>query len=330
MSDSIHPIRFPGESDAYCSARNELLEAELELRKRLEKVAALRQKLPLGGKIKEDYLFEEIDNSSVTGPIRQTRLSQLFKPGQKSLIIYSFMYGAAARLPCPMRSCFLDGLDRYAPHITQRVSLAVVAQSSIGRIRESAAKRDWISLRLLSSEKNNYNTDYHAQTPEGSQLPACNVFTKTPKGIYHFYSTSILYAPLDGHPRHVDLLWPIWNFLDLTPEGRGSNWMPRLNYDRERFRPDSHGQDVRGYDSMNLRTKSTETVLTTGVGFPLSNMGEYFHWRTASMAASLSIGCPRSTWMFKTFPSSSTITRSRTRPDTPAILASSGYSGSTR
>ena len=34
----------------------------------------------------------------------------------------------------------------------------------------------------------------------------------------------------DGGFRGMDLLSPLWNFLDLTPEGRG-DWMPRVRYD---------------------------------------------------------------------------------------------------
>lgn len=30
--------------------------------------------------------------------------------------------------------------------------------------------------------------------------------------------------------RHVDLLWPLWNILDLTPEGRGENFYPKNDY----------------------------------------------------------------------------------------------------
>ena len=230
MPNSLHHVRFPGESDEYRSTRNELLKAEVELRGRLEEVAALRRKLPLGGQVKEDYVFKEIGRDSGAETIKQTKLSELFGPGKNSLIIYSFMYGPDSDLPCPMCNAFLDGLDGYTPHITQRVNLVIVAKSEIGRIREWSSKRGWKHLRLLSSEKNNYNTDYFAETPGGQQLPACNVFTKTSDGIYHSYSAEVLYAPVDGHPRHMDLLWPIWNFFDLIPEGRGTDWMPQLSY----------------------------------------------------------------------------------------------------
>jgi predicted dithiol-disulfide oxidoreductase (DUF899 family) len=50
--------------------------------------------------------------------------------------------------------------------------------------------------------------------------------------VRHFYNTELLFVPpekgQDG--RHVDLIWPLWNIFDLTPEGRGSTWHPRLKY----------------------------------------------------------------------------------------------------
>jgi len=57
-----------------------------------------------------------------------------------------------------------------------------------------------------------------------------NVFARRADGIHHFYGCELLYAPCEGDPRHVDLLWPIWHLLDLTPEGRGTDWYPRLSY----------------------------------------------------------------------------------------------------
>ena len=45
MSESLHAHRFPGESEAYRSARNELLQAEMNLRRNIEEVAALRHKM---------------------------------------------------------------------------------------------------------------------------------------------------------------------------------------------------------------------------------------------------------------------------------------------
>ena len=47
---------------------------------------------------------------------------------------------------------------------------------------------------------------------------------------HHFWG-SVLFRPYPtGNTRHVDLLWPLWNLLDLTPEGRGTDWYPQLEY----------------------------------------------------------------------------------------------------
>jgi predicted dithiol-disulfide oxidoreductase (DUF899 family) len=89
-----HSFRFPGETDSYRSARNQLLQAEIDLRRRVEEVAALRRQLPLGGQIPEDYVFEEGSadlNDAHTA--RQVPLSELFQPGKDTLAIYSFMFG---------------------------------------------------------------------------------------------------------------------------------------------------------------------------------------------------------------------------------------------
>lgn len=227
MSESIHDKRFPNEGDEYRRARNELLEAEIELRENIEKVAELRRELPLGGKIKEDYVFNEL----IDGEVRQVKLSELFKSGKDALIIYSYMYGPNMEKPCPACTSIIDGFNGYVHHLEQRVNFAVVAKSPIKRIVDFTKMRGWNKVRFLSSEGNTYNSDYFAENEEGSQMPMCNVFIKKEDGAYHFWASELLYAPSEGHPRHVDLMWPIWNFLDLTPEGRGTDWFPKLSYE---------------------------------------------------------------------------------------------------
>ncbi|MGC9944768.1 MAG: DUF899 family protein [Bryobacteraceae bacterium] len=218
-------IRFPGESASYRAARGELLAAERDLRGRVEQVAELRRKLPLGGELTEDYVFEEGEGVPV-------KLSDLFREGLDTLAIYNFMYGPAMKQACPMCTSFLDSLDGTAPHAAQRLNLAVVAKSPIERIREFARARGWHNLRLLSSAENTYNRDYHGETAEGGQLPVLSLFVRRGGKIYHSYSTELVYAPAEPgqNQRHIDMMWPLWNLLDLTPEGRGADWYPRLSY----------------------------------------------------------------------------------------------------
>lgn len=221
----MHEIRFPGESPEYRRARDTLLEAEVALRHQTEEVARLRRALPVGGALKEDYVFQTMDE-------RPVRLSQLFRDGQDTLVLYSYMYGPQMAKACPMCTSIIDSLDGSAQHVTQRVSLAVVAKSPPARIREMAEARGWRNVQLLSSANNSYNVDYHAENAKGGQLPVLNVFQRANGEIRHAYATELLWAPtepgMDG--RHVDSIWPLWNVFDFTPAGRGTDWRPKLSY----------------------------------------------------------------------------------------------------
>ena len=231
-------IQFPGETTEYRVARDRLLDAEIELRRAIERVAAQRRALPPGGAVLDDYVFEK----AVHGGGR-VRFSELFAPGKDTLVIYSFMFprwsgdtrpgpaaGQTARLPlaetpCPSCTSILDSLDGAAPHLGSLINLVVVAKSDPTRIRNFADERGWRHLRLLSSRRNNYNRDYHAEGPDGEQSPILNVFTREGAGFRHRWATELMFAPRDEgeEPRHVDLIWPIWHVLDMTPGGRGSS-----------------------------------------------------------------------------------------------------------
>lgn len=232
MSTPRHNVRFPGESPSYRAARNKLLDAEIEMRRAIEAAAAQRRTLPLGGEIPENYRFHEIVRAPGGEEIRAATISELFARGMNSLIVYSFMYGPEMARPCPLCTSIIDALDGEAPHVVQRINLAIVAKSPIKRIREFAAERGWRNVRLLSSEGTTYNRDYQGENSAGDQMPALNVFVRRGEKVYHTYCTELLFAPSepgqDG--RHVDAIWPLWNLFDFTPEGRGEKWNPKLSY----------------------------------------------------------------------------------------------------
>lgn len=225
----FHEKRFPNESDLYREARNGLLDAEINLRRQTEEVAALRRKLPLGGKVKEDYVFDEIDDR---GNNQKVKLSELFTPGKDSLIVYSFMFSDKNEKPCTSCNSIADGINGMVFHAEQRVNIVFVAKTSIKRFTDWADNRAWKNLHLLSSSDNDYNKDYFAEDEKGNQWPALNVFRKMDDGIYHFYATELLFAPAEEgqNARHVDSIWPLWNLFDLIPEGRGTDWYPRHQY----------------------------------------------------------------------------------------------------
>jgi predicted dithiol-disulfide oxidoreductase (DUF899 family) len=240
-------IVLPGESPEYRAARDRLLDREIELRRAMEEVAVLRRELPPGGPVKMDYVFqgEAADGASV-----DVRMSELFEPGKDSLVIYSFMFprdpgdetpgprdGETARLPlaegpCPSCTALLDQLDGAAEHARQHLNLVVVAKAPLPRVLTFARERGWRRLRLLSSAGNTYNADYWAETPDGAQLPMLTVFRRDGDATRHFWSSELLYAPFEPgqEPRHVGTLEPLWNLLDLTPEGRPGDWHEQFAY----------------------------------------------------------------------------------------------------
>jgi predicted dithiol-disulfide oxidoreductase (DUF899 family) len=240
-------ITLPGESREYRAARDRLLEQEIELRRAMEAVAAARRELPPGGKVKRDYVFQ---GAGTDGAPADVRLSELFAPGKRSLVIYSFMFprdpddqtpgpaeGETALLPlaegpCPSCAAFLDQIDGAAEHAGQHVNLVVVAKAPLPRVLAFARERGWRRLRLLSSAGNSYNADYMAQTPDGAQRPMLTVFHRDGATIRHFWSSELLYADADPgqEPRHVGTLEPLWNLFDLTPEGRPVDWAEQFSY----------------------------------------------------------------------------------------------------
>src|SRR5579862_1203215 len=136
-------VRFIGETATYRKARDTLLQAERNLRRQTEAVAAMRRKLPLGGELKEDYLFEESDRNGGSKPVR---FMELFAPDKHTLVIYNFMFGPAMPRACPSCSTMLDALDGNAKAISQRVNLAVVARSPLPRILSHARDRGWYGM----------------------------------------------------------------------------------------------------------------------------------------------------------------------------------------
>jgi predicted dithiol-disulfide oxidoreductase (DUF899 family) len=222
-------MTFPNETAEYRKARNELLAKEIELRRTAEAVAKARRALPKGGKVPADYIFEE---RLQDGKIKQVKLSELFNDKSNTLAIYSYMFGATSKEPCSMCTPILDGLDGVYDHIQQRLSFIVVAEASAEKLHKFAEERGW-SLRLLSTAGNPYNNDYHGKDKKGNSDTMLNVFHRDDNGdIYHFWGTEIRETPSDPGQDHraIDNLSPIFQFFDLTPEGRG-DWYTKLRYD---------------------------------------------------------------------------------------------------
>lgn len=218
-----NPIRFPNESEAYRQARNALLSEEIELRRHIERVAQQRRQLPSGGEVTGEYRFK-----GEGGPVS---LADLF--GDKStLLVYSYMFGPQRERPCPMCTSLMGSWEEKVPDIEQRVALALVARSPIDRLVAAKQARGWTKLKVYSDSEGQYTRDY--VSAEDADVPAYNVFTRKGGKIRHFWSSEMGGATADPgqDPRGAPDMDPLWTLLDTTPEGRGTDWYPKLDYGR--------------------------------------------------------------------------------------------------
>lgn len=217
-------VTIPGESAAYRRARTALLAEEIELRRHIERVAELRRALPPGAPIEADYRFQ--------GEHGPADFADLFGDKQ-TLIVYGYMFGAQRERPCPMCTSMLSSWEGEARDLQQRAALAVVAGAPIERLAAFKRERGWRDLPLYTDLNGQYTRDFRGIAEDGSDMPSLNVFTRRDGIIRHFWSAEMTFDTADPgqDPRGAPDPMPLWMLLDLTPEGRGKDWYPRLQYE---------------------------------------------------------------------------------------------------
>jgi predicted dithiol-disulfide oxidoreductase (DUF899 family) len=222
IDGTYRQTNLTNESAEYLAAREQVRKAEIELMRVRERVAELRRALPKGAEV-PDYEFLEgpISLTDSDEPVTKVHLSELFAAPDRALVIYHFMYGKKQTTACPMCTAWIDGYNGVAHHLAQNVDFAIVAAADPAALRAHARNRGWDKLRLLSAGDSTFKYDLGSEDASGGQDSTISVFTKESDGtLRHFYS---------GHPwlgeevkeRGIDEMSPIWNVLDLTPQGRG-------------------------------------------------------------------------------------------------------------
>ena len=227
----MRQTNLTNESEAYLASREELRLAEIESMRQLERVGELRRRLPEGA-IVEDYEFTEgpTDLDAGDEPAKTVRLSELFTGPGRALVIYQLMFGKKQTIPCPMCTMWIDGYNGVAHHIAQNADFAIAAAAELPALRAYARTRGWNNLRLLSCGGSTFKFDMASEDAEGNQDSTISVFTRDASGtLRHFYSAHPWLAD-DVNERGIDRLTPVYNMLDLTPQGR-DDWYADLSYD---------------------------------------------------------------------------------------------------
>ena len=112
-----------------------------------------------------------------------------------------------------------DLADRAADGVREGARLAPSAPLLIGR--------QWL------------HRAYAHEEPAGDDNAAINVFTKDGDTVRHFWGEEMGPDTADPgqDPRGAPDPMPLWTILDLTPEGRGTDWYPKLEYGAAQRKP---------------------------------------------------------------------------------------------
>lgn len=215
---------FAGESEAYRNARQALLAEEIEFRRHMTRVAEQRRALPPGPTIGKDYRFKD-ENGFEVG------LRDLFGDRQ-TLVTYFWMYGPQRARPCPMCTNWLGAVNGNAADIKQRVALKVLGRSTVERQFLFAQERGWRDLDFVQTVGDDYARDLGLINPDGTENPALVVFRREGDTVRLFWASEMAREMADPgqDPRDAPDIAALWSVLDLTPEGRGTGWYPRLRY----------------------------------------------------------------------------------------------------
>lgn len=215
---------FPGASPEYEAARKALLADEIEFRRHMTRLVEQRRALPPGPVISKDYRFKDEQALEVG-------LKDLF--GDKdTLVAYFWMYGPQRERPCPMCTNWLGSVNGNAADIKQRVALKILGRSSVERQFAFAQERGWRDLNFVQTVGDDYANDLGILKPDGSEYPALIVFKRDEDQVRLFWASemSLEMADPGQDPRDAPDIASFWSVLDLTPEGRGADWYPKLKY----------------------------------------------------------------------------------------------------
>jgi predicted dithiol-disulfide oxidoreductase (DUF899 family) len=210
--------RYPNESQAYRDAREILLKEEQELVDKVKSVAARRRTLPLGGRLKQDYVFQW----AVDGKVGESvKFSELFGSHD------SLLFGPSWDKPCPSCTSLVDGFDRSSYQVTQDAAFVAIAKAPAERINGWAKERGWSQMQLVSGFQSSFQADYKCQGEnDDMQWPVMHVFTRRGDEIFHFWASEL-------EANHVDTVWPYWNLMDFTPAGRPDRDTPPQKFRSE-------------------------------------------------------------------------------------------------
>ena len=166
---------YANESKEYRDARDALLKDEQELVAKVKSVAEKRRKLPVGGQLKEDYVFQwandgKVGRMSDSPSYLRTRTLCCFTRS------CSVRTGTIPVLPVPRWSM---GSIALGIPVTRALVFVAIAKAPADRIDAWAKRRGWSQIALVSGSNSTYQADYKCQgDSDDMQWPVMHVFKR--------------------------------------------------------------------------------------------------------------------------------------------------------
>jgi predicted dithiol-disulfide oxidoreductase (DUF899 family) len=179
--------------------RDQLLIAEKEATRLLDRIAARRRRLPMVKFDNEQYVFDS--------PVGPKKLLDLFD-GRPQLVIYQFMDNGPDEF-CPGCTHFTNNVVDVPTLADNDVSWTTVSNMPLAQIERYKAQKGW-TVPFVSSHGTSFAKDCGADG--GFML---SVFLRDGTDVFRTYATTA---------RGVDRLLFVNNILDLAPYGRQEDW----------------------------------------------------------------------------------------------------------
>ena len=233
-----------GTRQTWLAKRLELLDAEKELTRQSDALAAQRQALPWV-RIDKPYRFDTEQGAAT--------LADLFR-GRSQLVVYHFMFGSDYTAGCPSCSAIADGFNGIAVHLENHdVAFTAISRAPLAKLQAFKQRLGW-TFPWASSSATDFNTDFNVWFSEEQQRkglieynyqrgghpmdentvvsetmrqiakscgtdvptytrdrPGMSAFALKDGVVYHTYST---------YARGLDSLWGMYPWLDRASKGR--------------------------------------------------------------------------------------------------------------
>jgi predicted dithiol-disulfide oxidoreductase (DUF899 family) len=233
-----------GTRQTWLAKRLELLDAEKELTRQSDALAAQRQALPWV-RIDKPYRFDT-DQGAAT-------LAELFR-SRSQLVVYHFMFGVDYKAGCPSCSAIADGFNGIAVHLENHdVAFTAISRAPLAKLQSFKQRMGW-TFPWASSFATDFNADFSVWFSEEQQRkglieynyqrgghpmdkntvvsdtmrqnasscgtdvptytrdrPGMSAFALKDGVVYHTYST---------YARGLDSLWGMYPWLDRASKGR--------------------------------------------------------------------------------------------------------------